>query len=101
MKDSFLADECVWRSLIEDMRGRGWKVRSVREICQGAEDRDVLETALSAEEILITEDSDFGDLVFLEGKPTFWASADTIRTLPAGGADKGQADRRPHRFSRR
>jgi predicted nuclease of predicted toxin-antitoxin system len=71
MKDRFLVDECVWRSLIEAMRARGWKVRSVREISQGADDSDVLSTALAAEEILVTEDTDFGHLVFFDRKPTF------------------------------
>lgn len=59
-----LADENIERELIDDLRNAGFEVDSVRESRVGASDEDVLQFAVSTNAIVMTHDSDFGDLVF-------------------------------------
>ncbi len=63
----FLADEscdaCMTRILRED----GHDVLAVSGIHQGANDSTVINLALSMSRILLTEDKDFGQLVYASG----------------------------------
>lgn len=68
-KPGFVADENLHTSIIKDLRNAGIEVFSIRETMAGVSDREVLEKACSMSAILITEDSDFGELVFSHGIP--------------------------------
>ncbi len=60
----FVADEGVQSSTITLLRAHGYSVYSIRENHQGIKDKEVLRIASEREEILITEDKDFGELAF-------------------------------------
>jgi len=60
----FLADECCDTELVASLRSDGHDVLYELEEDTGAEDGDVLERAYKEERILVTEDKDFGELVF-------------------------------------
>jgi predicted nuclease of predicted toxin-antitoxin system len=62
-----LADECVDGRLIAGLRGAGHDVVTVRQASRGAGDRSVIEMARQEGRVLVTEDKDFGDLVFRHG----------------------------------
>jgi predicted nuclease of predicted toxin-antitoxin system len=59
-----VADESVDKPIVEAVRGAGWEVWSISEECPSASDDDVLDTAAEKRSILLTMDSDFGELVF-------------------------------------
>lgn len=60
----FLADESLDFAAVRALRAVGHNVLAVQEVIRGASDREVI--ALAAEEgrVLLTEDKDFGWLVF-------------------------------------
>lgn len=59
----FLADECTFDSTVEFLRNEGRDVTTVKEIgLRGAKDPEVLNKAQEMEAVLITRDSDFGDV---------------------------------------
>ena len=60
----FLADENVEWPIVFQMRHRGYDVSAVREVMPGAEDDDILREAVKEGRILITNDNDFGFMVF-------------------------------------
>jgi predicted nuclease of predicted toxin-antitoxin system len=60
----WLADECVAAPLVALLRSHGNDVLYVAEAAAGWSDDDVIELALREERLLLTEDKDFGDLVF-------------------------------------
>ena len=60
----FLVDECVAWPLVEALRRRFEDVVYVREVSPAAPDVDVLEWAVRESRTLVTEDYDFGELVF-------------------------------------
>jgi predicted nuclease of predicted toxin-antitoxin system len=62
-----LADECVDGRLVAGLRGAGHDVVAVRLASRGASDRSVIEMARREGRVLVTEDKDFGDLVFRHG----------------------------------
>jgi predicted nuclease of predicted toxin-antitoxin system len=66
-KPVLLADENVHAVIIEGLRTAGFQVISVRETLAGSSDESVLAESFSSSAILITEDSDFGELVFSHG----------------------------------
>ena len=63
----FLADECCDFHAVRALRTEGFDVLSVAEASAGADDDRVVEMALHDRRILITEDKDFGQLVFAAG----------------------------------
>ena len=65
----FLADECCDRGLVEILRRSGHDVVYVFESRQGAADDDILAMAFDQRRILLTEDKDFGELVYRLKKP--------------------------------
>jgi predicted nuclease of predicted toxin-antitoxin system len=81
-----LADENIHSAIILALRKAGFEVVSVRESMAGASDREVLVKAREISAILITEDSDFGELVFSHGIPAIgviylryqWAEIETM-----------------------
>jgi uncharacterized protein with PIN domain len=64
----FLADECLDIALARALRAEGHNVAMVAEVCRGAEDARVAEFALIEKRILLTEDKDFGQLVYAYGQ---------------------------------
>lgn len=65
----FLADECCDMGLTAFLRKKGYDVSYISEQGTGAEDDTVLQKAYTENRILITEDKDFGELVFRLRKP--------------------------------
>ena len=63
-----VADESVDDPIIHAMRAAGWEVWSISEECPSADDAFVLETAADKQAVLLTMDSDFGELVFEQGR---------------------------------
>jgi predicted nuclease of predicted toxin-antitoxin system len=61
---NFLADECCDADLVQFLRLEGHDVLYVLEFKPGAFDTEVLERAFIEKRILLTEDKDFGELVY-------------------------------------
>ncbi len=65
-----LADESCDFSVVRTLRAAGHDVKAVAEIALGAADDVVLELALQEQRVLLTEDKDFGQLVFAAAAST-------------------------------
>ena len=64
-----LADECVPAPIVRQLRSDGLDVEYVAEDEPGVGDSDVLSRAGRDGRFLLTEDRDFGQLVYLQGVP--------------------------------
>ncbi|MGH7117742.1 MAG: DUF5615 family PIN-like protein [Acetobacteraceae bacterium] len=60
----WLADECVDAALVGRLHDAGHDVLYMAEIAPGAADTEVLQRANGEGRLLLTEDKDFGELVF-------------------------------------
>jgi len=60
----WVADECVDAALVSQLRGGGHDLLYVAEIASGATDAEVLRRARNDSRLLLTEDKDFGELLF-------------------------------------
>lgn len=60
----FLADESCDFAAVLALRAAGHDVVAVAEVARGADDSAVIEMARSQQRVLLTEDKDFGQLVF-------------------------------------
>lgn len=60
----FLADESCDFAVVRALRSAGHDVVAVRETNPGAPDEAVISLALQESRVLLTEDKDFGQLVF-------------------------------------
>jgi predicted nuclease of predicted toxin-antitoxin system len=67
----FLADECCDLSMVIRLRENGHDVVFIPEMTPGITDSEVLEMALQEKRVVITEDKDFGELIYRLGKPAF------------------------------
>ena len=65
----FLIDRCAGTSIATWLRDQGHDVVETRERGADPGDRVLLEWADQESRILITIDTDFGQLIFLEGQP--------------------------------
>ncbi|MCP4105042.1 MAG: hypothetical protein GY749_05835 [Desulfobacteraceae bacterium] len=65
----FLADECCDAGLVLSLRAEGYDVSYVLEEKAGVMDETVLQKAYLENRILLTEDKDFGELVYRLRKP--------------------------------
>ena len=65
----FLADECCDAGLVEALRADDHDVLYAQELLRGGVDDDILAVAYSQDRILLTEDKDFGELVYRLGRP--------------------------------
>jgi predicted nuclease of predicted toxin-antitoxin system len=63
----FIVDECTGTAVAQHLRAAGHDVLAVAEIMGQAEDSTILDTAVEQKRILITNDKDFGELVFRQG----------------------------------
>jgi predicted nuclease of predicted toxin-antitoxin system len=66
----FLADESCDFAVVRALRGAGYDVTAVAETTSSSEDAEVMRQARDEGRILITEDKDFGQLVFAAGAPS-------------------------------
>lgn len=62
----FLADENIESELVSALRELSFDISDIKEISPGISDEDVLSLAKNMSAILITNDKDFGELVFRE-----------------------------------
>ena len=60
----FLADENLDAPIVKELRANGFDVLFILESHSGIDDEDVLSIAKSQDRLLITQDKDFGELVF-------------------------------------
>jgi predicted nuclease of predicted toxin-antitoxin system len=65
---NFMADESCAGPVIRALREAGHDVVAIVEVAKGATDEQVLELALNGGRMLITEDRDFGELVYARGR---------------------------------
>jgi predicted nuclease of predicted toxin-antitoxin system len=65
---NFLADESYAGPVIRALLEAGHDVVAIAEVAKGATDEQVLERALNEKRVLITEDRDFGELVYARGR---------------------------------
>jgi predicted nuclease of predicted toxin-antitoxin system len=63
-----VADENCDFSVVVDLRLAGYNVVSISELMAGADDETVIDFARSERRLLVTEDKDFGQLVFAAAK---------------------------------
>ena len=63
-RPKLLADENIAASLVHQLRSADWDVTYVAEFEPGLTDQDVLQRCVLEKRCLLTEDHDFGDLVF-------------------------------------
>ena len=66
----FVADESCAGPVIRALREAGHNVIAIAETAKGLPDEAVMERAFSEGRVLITEDSDFGELVYARGQPS-------------------------------
>lgn len=59
-----LADENIESEIVAALRDAGHDVSDVKELAPGAEDSDVLRLAREADTVLLTNDKDFGELIY-------------------------------------
>ena len=60
----WLADECISPFLVAQLRDAGHDVQYMAEIAPGISDDGVVERANQDRRLLLTEDKDFGELLF-------------------------------------
>ena len=65
---NLLADESYAGPVIRALLEAGHDVVAIAEVAKGATDEQVLERALNEKRVLITEDRDFGELVYARGR---------------------------------
>lgn len=66
----FLADESCDFAVVRALRAAGHDVRAVAEAMPGGDDEDVIALAARDHRLLLTEDKDFGQLVFAHIRTT-------------------------------
>ena len=59
-----LADESIEREIVAGLRKTGHSVSDIKETNPGIEDQRVLSLANETDAILLTNDKDFGDLIY-------------------------------------
>ncbi len=64
---NLLADENMDRGIVERLRADGHAVVWVAEMLPGIPDDEVLRLAAAGPSVLLTEDKDFGELVYRRG----------------------------------
>jgi predicted nuclease of predicted toxin-antitoxin system len=78
----FLADESCDFNLVRVLREAGYDVTAICETSPRAEDNEVIEQAVRESRVLLTEDKDFGQLVFAHGREA--RGVVFVRYPPAG-----------------
>lgn len=65
----WLIDECADAELALTLRQAGHDIVYIAEVAPRAKDAEILSRAENEKRLLLTEDKDFGDLVFRQAKP--------------------------------
>ncbi|HPD15417.1 MAG TPA: DUF5615 family PIN-like protein [Planctomycetota bacterium] len=65
----FVVDESTGTAVAEFLRGLGHDVLNIVESLPQADDPDILKLAAAEKRIVVTNDKDFGELVFRSGRP--------------------------------
>ena len=65
----FLVDECTGPTVAKWLKSKGHDVFSVYDKSRGSDDETILKIAYKEKYVLITNDNDFGDLIFRHKKP--------------------------------
>lgn len=65
----FLLDSCISRFAVRDLRDSGFDVLWIPEIGKDPGDDAIMQEAFNKDLILVTADKDFGELVFVFGRP--------------------------------
>ncbi|HQE94013.1 MAG TPA: DUF5615 family PIN-like protein [Anaerolineae bacterium] len=60
----FLVDECAGTSVVDCLRDAGHDVVAVAEVMPQADDAQILEYAVLEARILVTNDKDFGEMIY-------------------------------------
>jgi len=68
LRIEIVADESVNARLISRLQRAKIRVHSIREHSPGSTDRQVLAVARDRQAVVVTEDSDFGELIFAYGE---------------------------------
>jgi len=66
-----LVDECVRSAVVEELRKSGHGVVYAAEASPRARDRALAEEAAATDRILLTDDKDFGEIVFRDNQRRF------------------------------
>jgi predicted nuclease of predicted toxin-antitoxin system len=66
----FLADESCDFRVVRALRDAGHDVIAVAEAARGAEDAAIIDMAVRERRVFVTEDRDFGQLVYAAARPT-------------------------------
>ena len=64
----FLVDECTGTSVVDCLRDEGHDVVAVAEVMPQADDEQILERAVLEARILVTNDKDFGEMIYRSGQ---------------------------------
>ncbi len=67
MSLKIFADECVHNDIVTSLREHDYKVDYISELNPGLSDYEIVKLVSKSSAILITEDSDFGEWVFVHG----------------------------------
>jgi predicted nuclease of predicted toxin-antitoxin system len=65
---NLVADESVGKSIVGKLRHNGYNVLYIAEFAPSIDDETVLYQANQNRALLLTEDKDFGELVFRQGQ---------------------------------
>ncbi len=66
----FLADKNIESEVVDLLRKSGYETTHIADLAPGAEDDEILQEARYHDCILITNDKDFGELVFRQKRST-------------------------------
>ena len=66
----FLADENLEKAVVDALRAKRFDVLYLCEESQSMPDEDIIDRATQEERILVTNDKDFGELVYLQQRMT-------------------------------
>ena len=69
MPMKFLVDACISKFAVKDLRDAGFDISWVPEYGKDPGDEVIIDKAFNEDLILVTADKDFGELVFVFGKP--------------------------------
>jgi len=64
----FLVDECTGTSVVACLRDEGYNAVAVVEVMPEADDGEILDRAVSENRVLVTNDKDFGEMIFRSGR---------------------------------
>jgi predicted nuclease of predicted toxin-antitoxin system len=92
----FLVDESCDFAVVRALRSSGHDVAAVSDIASRAEDSEVINLAMRESRILLTEDKDFGQLVYSHGLESIGV---ILLRLPSHARKQKAANSRPTRIT--